>query len=147
MIQRLSSVQWLEFHITTLPASDIAASELCSSSKTRGTTQQQSSQTYVAAYANCAPSWRAEGGYLNAAPKLAIAIVWHMCGTSTGTHNNAKARIKRPMQRPTGEQDTRDRQNSGYCDGQLEVERRIREDQSNADSMPRPPIRAQVTPG
>ena len=64
-----------------------------------------------------------------------------------GTHNKAKARIKRPMQRPTGEQDTRDRQNSGYCDGQLEVERRIREDQSNADSMPRPPIRAQVTPG
>ena len=51
------------------------------------------------------------------------------------------------MQRPTGEQDTRDRQNSGYCDGQLEVERRIREDQSNADSMPRPPGRAQVTPG
>ena len=37
--------------------------------------------------------------------------------------------------------------NSGNCDGQLEVERHIREDQSNADSMPRPPGRAQVTPG
>ena len=37
--------------------------------------------------------------------------------------------------------------NSGNCDGQLEEERRIREDQSSADSMPRPPIRAQVTPG
>ena len=36
--------------------------------------------------------------------------------------------------------------NSGNCDGQLEVERRIREDQSNADSMPRPPMCAQVNP-
>ena len=67
--------------------------------------------------------------------------------TSTGTHNNAKARSKTQMHRPTGEQDIRDRQNSGDCDGQLEVEWRIREDQSNADSMPRPPIHAQVTPG
>ena len=40
----------------------------------------------------------------------------------TPTHKNAKAWTKRPMHRPTGEQDTRDGQNSGYCDGQLEVE-------------------------
>ena len=37
--------------------------------------------------------------------------------------------------------------NSGNCDGQLEVERRIREGQSNTDSMPRPPTCAHVTPG
>ena len=69
------------------------------------------------------------------------ACVLHLQGGTT------MPRIKTQMHRPTGEQDIRDRQNSGDCDGQLEVEWRIREDQSNADSMPRPPIRAQVTAG
>ena len=66
------------------------------------------------------------------------------------------ARSRRPRHGSKGQGIVRDFQankthwigsHSGNCDGQLEVERRIREDRSNADSMPRPPTCAQVTPG